>query len=46
MNRSDFNQFLLTSVQNAETHKNPLLLQVINEDCYKHLTLLDVGSTR
>jgi hypothetical protein len=35
MSAHDFNQFLRTSAQNAETQGNPLLLQVINEDSYQ-----------
>jgi hypothetical protein len=46
MSPFDFNQFLRTSAQNAETHGNPLLLQVINEDSYQHSAAPDDISTQ
>ena len=46
MSAFDFNQFLRTSAQNAETHGNPLVLEVINEDSYQPSALPDEISLR
>jgi hypothetical protein len=46
MSANDFTQFLRTSAQNTETHGNPLLLEVINEDSYQPSALPDNVSMR